>query len=776
MNGDDDTLTHGALPAAQALVDADATARARALDVHASWLVQAPAGSGKTELLVQRMLALLAHVQIPERVVATTFTNKAAAEMRARVMAALADARSGDKPVSAHRMRTQALALAVLQQDQRLGWHLLEHPGRLDIGTLDALAMRIATQTPVSSASGSAPSVVENARLLYRAAAQRALESAAADDPAWTTLLRHFDNDGNRVVELLASMLDKRDQWMPPLLSLRAAPSREALERTLADEVERALADLCARWPRDCIGELAPLAQHALEAREDDELLDALHRLGDLPPPQVAVLSHWRGLAEWLLTKDGAFRQTPARFPAIGRGDGAERRRAMKERAQAWLAALGGTPGLANALQRARALPDPTYSLRARAFIDALIEVLPRVAAELVVVFGAENACDFGEVTLRALQALGNSDEPSPLLLAQDLRIEHLLIDEFQDTSQRQLQLIERLTAGWQPDDGRTLFVVGDPMQSIYAFREADVRNFLDAATSGRIGAVPVGMLRLSRNFRSQAALVAHVNTTFPRVLAAVATRTSTAVGFGTAVAAIPATADLPTFEYAHDASDEAARVVAHVRQALADGLADVAILVRARRHVDDVLRALRDSGIAYDAIKLDALAERALSRDLLWLARALSQPADSLAMLSVLRAPWCGILLADLLIVAEASVALAPGQVLQDRALDARLSADGARRLRALAGVFARMAKVREAPLAMRVRAAWLALGGPACYGNDASNIVATDAMLALIARHDRGGDIDDWDVLQDEAADLKADAPAVGEARVKVMTLHAA
>lgn len=762
------------------LAAADAQARERALDVHASWLVQAPAGSGKTELLVQRILALLAHVEAPERVVATTFTIKAAAEMRARVMSALTDARDGIVPASAHRAQTQALAIAALAQDRARQWRLLEYPGRLDIGTLDALATRIASQLPVSSGMGGLPRIEENARPLYRAAAQRALESAAADAPAWRMLLAHFDNDGNRVVDLLVSMLARRDQWMPPLLSLRDVEVRQALEATLADEVQRSLVDLCARWPRQCIDDLLPLARYAREALADDAMLPMLAALdarNDLPAAQAESLAHWHRLADWLLTSDGEFRSAPPKgFPAIGNGEGAVRRREMNTRMRAWLRDTAQNAGLVSALRRARLLPHPEYSLRAKGFIDALIDVLPQVAAELVVMFGAENACDFGEITLRALQALGSSDDPSQILLAQDTRIEHLLIDEFQDTSQRQLQLVEILTSGWQRGDGRTLFAVGDPMQSIYAFREADVRNFLDAARQGRIGGVAVGTLALARNFRSQANLVAHVNATFPPVLAAVATRASTAVGFGVAVAALPATAEMPTFEFGCDARDEAARVVAHVQQALTDGLDGVAILVRARSHVSEILRGLRDAGIAYDAVKLDSLAERPLSRDLLWLARALSQPADRLACLSMLRAPWCGMALPDLLAFADATIEREPGIALQDRAIDAALSPDGARRLRRLAAVVARMASERHLPLAVRTRAAWLALGGPCCHGVDPSNIVAADAMLALITRHDHGGDIDDWDALQDEAAELRADSPVAYDVKVKVMTLHAA
>src|SRR5690349_11572976 len=127
----------------------DARHRERALDTRASFLVQAPAGSGKTELLIQRYLALLATVQGPQRVVAVTFTRKAANEMRERVTKALRDAKEGKPVTETHEAVTRRLATAALLRADELGWSILDYPAQLNIGTIDSLCGRIARQAPL---------------------------------------------------------------------------------------------------------------------------------------------------------------------------------------------------------------------------------------------------------------------------------------------------------------------------------------------------------------------------------------------------------------------------------------------------------------------------------------------------------------------------------------------------------------------------------------------------------------------------------------------------
>ena len=114
----------------------DESARIEALDTTRSFIVQAPAGSGKTELLIQRYLRLLATVDNPEEVLAITFTRKAAAEMQLRVLQALQAAGRDEEPQEAHEKVTAAAARSVLQKDRERGWDLIRNPRRMRIQTL----------------------------------------------------------------------------------------------------------------------------------------------------------------------------------------------------------------------------------------------------------------------------------------------------------------------------------------------------------------------------------------------------------------------------------------------------------------------------------------------------------------------------------------------------------------------------------------------------------------------------------------------------------------
>src|SRR5579871_625142 len=197
----------------------DLAARKRALDPGTSFIVQAPAGSGKTELLIQRYLRLLIEVESPEAVVAITFTKKAAAEMRARVLDALRRAAGALEPERPHQRITLQIARQVLEHERKLAWNLLLNPGRIRIETIDALCASIAFQMPWLSRFGAPPEITEKAADLYHEAALNTLkrleeeERSCADGPI-SRLLLHLDNQFATAQRLISQMLEKRDQWL----------------------------------------------------------------------------------------------------------------------------------------------------------------------------------------------------------------------------------------------------------------------------------------------------------------------------------------------------------------------------------------------------------------------------------------------------------------------------------------------------------------------------------------------------------------------------------
>lgn len=769
------------------LLQRDERARADALDITRSWLVQAPAGSGKTSLLIQRYLALLATVERPERIVAMTFTRKAAAEMRDRIVDALRDAADEvpDSPADGHGALTRTLARDALEQDRRMRWRILDQPSRLRVVTIDALAAAIARQAPLAAGLGALPAFVDDAEPLYREAARAALASAAPDDPHWHAFLQWQDNDAGAATRLIARMLATRDRWPARMFDDDVDALREDVEAVLAHESSAAIALVSVRLPVPLAAALPGFAQTALEGlRATGSLpafahaLEALCR--DRRMPGMEARDAWCALADWLLTKDGGFFKavgTRHGFASAGRGTGAGERAQRKTEFLNWLVEAAGVPGLADAWHRVRGLPPGQFGDAAWAFVASTMTVLCRAATSLVDVFRVHGQADFAEGTLRALAALGSGGEPSDLLLAIDYRLAHLLIDEFQDTSNAQLALIGRLTEGWQPGDGRTLFAVGDPMQSIYRFRHADVGLFLRAQADARIGSVPVGVVELARNFRSQREIVRWVNDTFASVLPPVSDVSRGEAAYRHASPDPAKATDLaPTLELVGTRDAEANAVVRRIREARAAGIDDIAVLVRARSHARALLPALRRAGVDYSAVDLEGLHDRLATRDLLSLARAIAQPRDRVAWLSVLHAPWCGLDPADLLVIAERADdrSILDAIALPDLATQLP-PASCARVAHVLRAVTPALVARGRASFAARVRSAWLALGGPAC-ARTALDRDGVERVFALLAEHDHGGDIADFELLMATAGRLFAAAREAPDGTVQVMTLHRA
>jgi ATP-dependent helicase/nuclease subunit A len=702
----------------------DHTQRQRALDPSRSILVRAPAGSGKTDLLARRFLRLLAEVNEPGQVVAITFTNAAAAEMRNRILSELEKAAEtiATEP-SPDPFSLQSLAHRALAQSQVLGWNLLDLPAQLRISTIDSFCRDLALQQPLLSGLGGGLDISDQPLELYRRAARRTLQQIGEADASLSAaieiLLDWRDNNWREIEDLTVEMLGNRDRWMQNFV--------------LDGEQD---------WDRLRLRLEAPF----------------LHADGESTPIRYSD-------AEWKIVR-------------------------------------------------------------------ACFTLLRRAAAELRVVFAESAAADFTEIAQIALNVL-RAEDGFPIEAAQTVAdgIRHLLVDEFQDTSRRQHELLRSLIAAWSDREGRTCFVVGDPMQSIYGFREADAELFPRVEELGLEvpGDLPLlfDSVHLTANFRSEPSLVASINETFAQVFAAfsgsgiifAASQPARAAAepSGPQLVARPAPrmqfhctfipesprgaepghkkeiADERNVAHQKQIDEIVAIVRSHLPRIEAARAANekeqrkkekyrIAVLARARKSLVPIAAALRQASIPFRAVDLEALKDRPEIIDALSLARALLNPHDRVAWLGVLRAPWCGLSLADLhtLVSADSSELLARPvpEILSERLQF--LSAEGREAVESLLQAVEFAERLRSTQLTFALgtllEQVWLHLGGAQCV--DAEARANLDLLWRSLDSLPQGEPDLLGSALASAIDDLKAqpDPAASSDCGVQLMTIHGA
>ncbi|MGK7297163.1 MAG: UvrD-helicase domain-containing protein [Candidatus Wenzhouxiangella sp. M2_3B_020] len=752
----------------------DREQRLAAVEPQRSVIVQAPAGSGKTTLLVERFLALLDVVEAPEEILAITFTRKAAAEMRERILRFLEPGFSTDAP---HEQAALDKARAIA--DKAAEWDLAANPQRLMIRTIDSFSHYLARTMPVASRLGPVPAPADNTTALYRRAARRVLDAVDNDELSadLSLVLLWRDHRTRDVEDLLVGLLGKREQWLRAL-GVTGAPDRALLERVLESVVvdrlraaREALDAALARAGFDgarLVG-LAAFAADTLRGERRASDITAYSDVHRLPAADADDLALWRALGELLLTRTGTVRKS------VSIATGFPPKTTEKAAMGSFLDAVADDEELAMALDRARALPEPRYADEQWRVLEALVRILERAAGELQLVFAESGQTDFTGLSAAALEGLGDEESGfTDLGLYLDRRIGHILVDEYQDTNWAQFHLLGKLTHGWQSGDGRTLFVVGDPMQSIYRFREAEVGLFMRTRDEGLAG-LELEPLRLTRNFRSRAEIVDWVNTglgpAFPtdENVAAGAVRyarseTGRAAGGSVETIACP------------DAVAEADALAETVADALESHRDDpdwrAAIIVRARSHLADILPALKVRGVPFRAVKLDPLLERPVALDLLALMRAILLPADRSALLAVLRSPVCGLMLADLAHLAG------DGRDPHDEHALARLSDDGrARAARVFDCLRDARRRIGRRSLRELVEGAWHRLGGPQCLSRPETELREAELLLATLATAEAQGLVDDLNDLFEllDGCHTEGD-PAREDVKLEILTMHGA
>ena len=807
---------------AQDMAPLDHKEREDALDVQRSWIVEAPAGSGKTGLLIQRYLKLLAQVGVaePEQVLAITFTKKATQEIRDRIieeMQAAAD-KTPLKRDGAFERTTRELAEAVIRKDATLGWNLLERPRELRIQTIDSVCAEIAKSLPVLSGSGGGLAPVEDAAPLYHESARRTLMQLGGNDAmldtSLTKLLLHRDGSITDCERLIAEMLERREQWAEFMPLRQEELTEEHLDEAVRPKLERALEiAICAgltrleqAMPPAILRDLTELARSLSRnepvGNDHSPIAVCAERIG-LPSASAEDIVHWRALIHLLVTPSNKTWRKAIRNKDLG----FVIPKYEKERLKEILDVLRDDDHLQAVLRSVYRLPPATYPQEQWDEAKTLFRVLRRALAELRVVFAERGECDFTEITLLAKHALDEGGT-SELTAAAGMRLEHLLVDEMQDTSTSHYEIIRLLTQGW---DGasQTVFLVGDPKQSIYMFRQARVELFLRTMETMSLGELPLGCLRLTANFRSQGALVEAFNEDFALLFPRVKHRPGAGdVAFVEAVAVRPATnlggedaavcwhPNAPPPGLTPDEKLKAVRaqrrqdakmVRAVIEQWRATPLPPertepwrIAVLVRTKKHLAEIVTEFKGGeehdAIPYRAVDIEELGERQEVLDLFAITRALLHPADRVAWLAVLRAPWCGMGLADLHVLTGADDSDWRERTVWEAAKERGefLSADGIARLERLWPVMeaAEMHRDRLSTSAW-VERTWRSLGGDS-YLSDQEMENARRYLQLLDAMEEKSGRID-LKQLEQRMTRLYAESPVRADA-VELVTIHKA
>lgn len=784
------------------LMALDAAARARALEME-SFIVQAPAGAGKTELLTQRYLSLLATVEAPEEIIALTFTNKAATEMRNRILLSLEQAEQGLPESAPHKLKTRQLAEKALQQSAQKDWQLIKQPSRLRILTMDALCGSLTRQMPLLSRFGGQPAVSDDADRHYLEAARLTLADIVNEsqtDDTVSLALAYMDNDAEKLTVLLANMLAKRDQWIKNTHELHGQPDTESLasmERVLQHLIVEELTLVSSVLTDQVQQALLPLIRFAASHLEaDSDIAPLLDRQACLRPC-LEDLPQWRAMADFLLTKgngkDKSYRKSLNKtngFPADAE------HKAKKEQCLAILGQLSQADRVANV----QSLPDLVTLQDSQPVIRALSRLLQQANAHLWVVFQHAAEVDFVAIAQQASWALEDEHGATDLALKLDYKISHLLIDEFQDTSPVQMKLIEQLIAGWQPEDKRTLFCVGDPMQSIYRFRKADVSLFLQAKKDG-IGACKLTPLQLALNYRSHPKVIEWINRAFVQVFPAEDAINHGAIQYSKFTASLagvaaegvtlhpliwPAANQAGLNEEADEDDAEPdlhqleAAYVAKLIERLKAQLnppQKIAVLVRSRQHLQALVTEIRrhHKALHFQALEIEPLNERQTVQDAWSLLCALSHRADRTHWLNVLRAPWCGMNLADLHALAGNGQRDTIWAAMHDEARVSQLSVDGLMRLQHARAVLSAAFECQgRLPLRRWLERTWLQLGGAQCLVEAGDNR-DVQVFFDLVEKHDRSGQID-LASLEAAMKKLYAKPDSQADGSVQFLTIHKA
>ncbi len=784
---------------------ADSLIRERAIDTSGSFVVSAPAGSGKTGLLSLRVLKLLGEVTKPEEILCITFTRKAAHEMRERIFSALKKAGvRRNQHVSLEQLNDYektffSAADRALANDEKHGWNLLEQTYRIKITTIDGFCKQLCSQLPFFSGLMNDTGVIEQVEYDYQQAINVWLETSLTSEKRQNIaqLIGHFSGDALRLSRMLARLLSAREQWLPMIMQTKHYPelARQHFESTMNNWANDTI-NQCLRYllpyETEFTDVFAYAHKHVGEGKQAENLA-VLSEYKLFPTPDNEKSVYWRCFANYCLTaKEGNFRKVIDKnmgfAPVKGKGPEAQQ---LKQRKQALLEIFSHLTEAGFPLEvfaSLRDLPESKYDENQWMILQSLIEILPDVVAHLKLRFNELGQVDFTEYGLAANAALSLTNGDMDLQQRLDYRIQHILVDEFQDTSQTQLELLTELTREWVPGDGRTLFVVGDGMQSCYSFRNANVGIFLNLQKYG-LNQIDLNNLQLCVNFRSSSTIVTWVNDVFRHSFPTTDDARLGAVSYTSSVSAKPIIVNDSTSEdsyvktYAFDlasSNSSEAQFIAQEIQALRQQAPDesIAILAKNRAHLNEIIAELTHWEIPFQAVEIDQLRSKQHIKDLEILCRLLSNPSDRIAWLAFLRSPWCALNHVELFQffhLSNENDHLTNNYENHLKTFIGNLdkSETKTRLIKSTNSLFHAFQSRQQRPFAEVIEILWLSLGGQLTLTNEAAED-DVETFLKLVSKYEKNNLIELWDKFELALNKLYAAPATDAGTAVQIMTMH--
>ena len=771
----------------------DHKARTEGLDIRRSFIVQAPAGSGKTELLILRFLKLLLSVEQPEHILAITFTRKAASEMRSRIIDALISAgQNGSlRKLEETTQKEQRLIFArqVLKKDKKMNWEIIANPTRLRIQTIDSFCLYLANQLPILSRAGGSPQITSEVELCFGEAISNTLSYLESKDSISSdieNLLLHLDNDGTRLQKLLEDLLSRREQWLAYIIEINSTThAKQYLNDCVLELIEESIVNLKTELTPFSI-ELEELVKYSTTRKENfsSDINEAIGLINRLPGTTIEDIPYWHWIIKLLLTDKGAWRRRITKTLGFPSGD------KRKDDLKKLIEKMSSSGELNRLLNYIKILPTSLPDSQQWDLLNSLTNILLRLGTELIISFRNHGVVDYTQVSAAAKQALGSEGLPTDLTLMLDHKIRHILVDEFQDTSQLQLDLLKTLVGGWESADERSLFLVGDPMQSCYSFRNADVGIYLDVQAKG-LPNLKIEPLQLKVNFRSSLGVIDWVNNHFETAFPSKSNFSIGAVPYSKAIPAKTSsledavTTEIVTFskdEKANARKAEALIVINTIKDLIKNSPSkSIAILIRNRKHLAWIIPELNRSKVNWESNEIDNMGELQIVEDLLNLTKALLNPHHKLSWLSLLRAPWVGLNISDLYTIAHNSIDQSVFDCLMESTPQYDLSEDGKKRLANFISCIRHSMNYRyQIPLVELIESTWRLLRGDAMVETEKER-VSVRQYFDLLEKHSSSEGIADFSSFQEKIRNslitFSAQRPEQSDSStVQVLTIHKA